>query len=53
MGTTPTYGIRYPEPTDKPADIATHFKNLALDVENAIKGVAAVQGAEDPPTGDL
>lgn len=31
MGTTPA-GLRYPEPTDRVADTATHVRNLAEDV---------------------
>lgn len=44
MGTTPNYGIPYPEPTDKPKDIAAHFKNLADGLDAALTA-----GATPPP----
>ena len=39
MGTTPTYGLRFPEPAD-PADVPTDMHELATDVETALGGKA-------------
>lgn len=43
MGTTPIYGIRYPDPTTKASQLPTSFQNLATDVE------AALSAATIPP----
>lgn len=40
MGTTPIYGIRYPEPTTKAYLLPESFQNLALDTEGALSAAA-------------
>jgi microcystin-dependent protein len=44
MGTTPTYGLRYPDPS-MPANVPADIQNLATDTENTVKGQV------DPLTG--
>lgn len=61
MGTTPTYGLRYPD-LDDPDNVPTDMGELAIDVENALKAVAAAvlpagalfpYAGGAPPTGFL
>lgn len=52
MGTTPTWGLRYPEQAD-PADVPTDIHELADDIGVALNGLAARLTALEAGVGSL